>query len=194
MLKFGTAGLRGPLGDGPDAMNVATVTAATAGVAAWLRERCLGGGLVVVGRDARHGSAEFAAAAAEVFAGAGFPVLLFDRPIPTPVLAFTVRARDAVAGVQITASHNPPGDNGYKVYLAGGAQLIPPADAEIERHIAAVGDFAAVARTPVDPAPDSDELVRRYLDRVTGLAQSPLDERAALPAGRPPGHAAWREA
>ncbi|MVU78756.1 phospho-sugar mutase [Nocardia sp. ET3-3] len=138
MLRFGTAGLRGPLRDGPDGMNVDTVSRASAGIAAWLRDRCLGGGLVIVGRDARHGSAEFAIATAEVFTAAGFSVLELPRPLPTPVVAFAVRALKAVAGVQITASHNPATDNGYKLYLDGGSQLIAPADAEIERCIDAV--------------------------------------------------------
>ncbi|MBW0271418.1 phosphomannomutase [Nocardia sp. MH4] len=165
MLRFGTAGLRGPLREGPDGMNVTTVSRASAGVAAWLRERCLGGGAVVVGRDARHGSAEFATATAEIFTAAGFPVTLLPEPVPTPVVAFAVRQLGAVAGVQITASHNPPADNGYKVYLDGGSQLIAPADTEIERCIEAVGD--PIAREPVSPS--GAELVDRYLARVADL-------------------------
>ncbi|GAA5067766.1 phospho-sugar mutase [Nocardia callitridis] len=168
MLRFGTAGLRGPLRDGPDGMNVDTVSRATSGVVGWLTERCLGGATVVVGRDARHGSAEFATATAEVFAAAGFPVTLLPEPVPTPVLAFAVRALSAVAGVQITASHNPATDNGYKLYLDGGSQLIAPADAEIERCIAAV--IEPVARAEVEPAAaTSTDLVRGYLDRIRAL-------------------------
>lgn len=165
MLRFGTAGLRGPLREGPDGMNVTTVSRATAGIADWLRERCLGGGRVVVGRDARHGSVEFATATAEIFAAAGFPVMLLPEPLPTPVTAFAVRELGAVAGVQITASHNPATDNGYKVYLDGGAQLLAPADTEIEARIEAVTE--PIARTPVEPS--GAELVQRYLDRVTAL-------------------------
>ncbi|WP_278265062.1 phospho-sugar mutase [Nocardia sp. AG03] len=165
MLRFGTAGLRGPLREGPDGMNVDTVSRATAGLAAWLRERCLGGGAVVVGRDARHGSADFATATAEIFAAAGFPVTLLPEPVPTPVVAFAVRELGAVAGVQITASHNPPADNGYKVYLDGGSQLIAPADAEIERCIEQV--TGPIAREPV--AVSGAELVDRYLARVAAL-------------------------
>ena len=167
MLRFGTAGLRGPLRDGPDGMNLDTVHRATAGLVAWLRGRCLGGGAVVVGRDARHGSAEFAIVTAEIFAAAGFPVTLLPRPLPTPLVAFAVRELGAVAGVQITASHNPATDNGYKVYLDGGSQLIAPADTEIERCIEAVTE--PIARTPVTPA--ADDLVRRYIDRVARLPE-----------------------
>ncbi|WP_431964380.1 phospho-sugar mutase [Nocardia sp. bgisy134] len=167
MLRFGTAGLRGPLREGPDGMNVATVSRATAGVVDWLRGRCLGGGRVVVGRDARHGSADFAAAVAEIFAAAGFPVTLLPGAVPTPVVAYAVRELGAVAGVQITASHNPPADNGYKLYLDGGSQLIAPADTEIERCIEAVGE--PIPRVPVTES--DDELVHRYLARVARLPE-----------------------
>ncbi|WP_067562060.1 phospho-sugar mutase [Nocardia acidivorans] len=185
MLRFGTAGLRGPLQDGPDGMNVETVSRASAGIADWLRNRCLGGGLVIVGRDARHGSAEFAIAAEEVFAAAGFTVLPLPRPLPTPLVAYAVRALGAVAGVQITASHNPATDNGYKLYLDGGSQLVPPADAEIEKYIDAVS--GAIPRTrAAESAPDPSilglpatatvedmgvEIVRRYLARVAELPE-----------------------
>ncbi|WP_068280144.1 phospho-sugar mutase [Aldersonia kunmingensis] len=169
-LQFGTAGLRAPMREGPDGMNDDVVVRATAGLAAWLQQRCLGGGVVVVGYDARHHSRDFARNTAEVFAAAGFTVRLFPQPLPTPVTAFAVRALDAVAGVQITASHNPAADNGYKVFVSGGAQLIPPADKEIEGCIASVGAASDVPRTAVEPAVQvGAELLGKYLARVAAL-------------------------
>ncbi len=178
-LRFGTAGLRGPVGDGPDRMNVPVVTRATAGLARWLTDRGDGGGTVVVGRDARTGSADFFAAAAEVLAAAGFDVVALPRPLPTPVTAFAVRELGAVAGVQITASHNPAADNGYKVYLAGGAQLVAPADREIEAAIDAAPDAAQIPRVTV--VTSGENLVDRYLARVSTLPRSShRDVRIAL--------------
>src|SRR3978361_2185368 len=106
-LTFGTAGLRGPMRDGPGGMNVETVTAATWALAKVLKDRRLDGSTVVVGRDARHQSDDFARAPAEVLAAEGFSVVLLPDPVPTPIVAFAVRRFSAVAGVQITASHNP---------------------------------------------------------------------------------------
>ncbi len=164
-LRFGTAGLRGPVRAGPAGMNVAVVRRATAGLADWL-VRAGGRGTVVVGRDARHGSATFAAVAAEVLAGAGFAVRVLPGPLPTPVLAFAVRELGARAGVQITASHNPASDNGYKVYLGDGAQLAPPADAEIE---AAIGAAPAATAVPTVTVISTVDVVESYLDRVALL-------------------------
>jgi phosphomannomutase len=170
-LRFGTAGLRGPVRAGPNGMNVAVVRRATAGLATWLRGRGRAGAPVVVGRDARRGSAAFAAAAVEVLAGAGFAVRTLPGPSPTPLLAFAVRELDALAGVQITASHNPPADNGYKVFLGldseqRGAQLAPPADAEIEVAIAASPPAVSV---PVGVPGGVAEVREAYLDRVARL-------------------------
>ncbi|KZE99373.1 phosphomannomutase [Rhodococcus sp. EPR-157] len=170
-LSFGTAGLRGEVRAGPNGMNVAVVVRTTAGICAWLQKKCLGGSTVVVGRDARHGSEVFATAAAETLAAAGSSVVLLPRPLPTPVLAFAVRALDADLGVQITASHNPAADNGYKVYLRGGAQLVPPADTEIEAEIAAVGRAVDVPRRLVTPG--GADVTARYLDTLPALVHAP---------------------
>lgn len=167
-LSFGTAGLRGPVRAGPNGMNVAVVIRTTAGLAHWLHAQGLDDGVVVVGRDGRHGSEAFANAAAQVLRAAGFDVRALPRPLPTPLLAYAVRSLNAVAGVQITASHNPAGDNGYKVYLSGGAQLIPPDDGEIEDAISAAGPAREVPLAPMF-AVEGEQLVEAYLDRVAGL-------------------------
>jgi len=150
-LTFGTAGLRGRLRAGPNGMNLAVVTRAAAGLVGWLAAQG-GQGPLVIGYDARHGSKEFAEQTARVATGSGREALVMPGLQPTPVLAYAVRALDAVAGVMVTASHNPPQDNGYKVYLgrelggpAGdGAQIVPPADAGIEATIRAIGPIADI--------------------------------------------------
>ncbi|MFI7550622.1 phospho-sugar mutase [Micromonospora sediminimaris] len=174
-LTFGTAGLRGPLRAGPNGMNLAVVTQAAAGLVAWLAAQG-GTGPLVIGYDARRGSREFAERTAQVATGAGRPALLLPRPLPTPVLAYAVRHLSAVAGVMVTASHNPPQDNGYKVYLGAelggelgaGAQIVPPADAGIEAAIRAVGPLAQV---PLGPAGQvlGDDLVAAYVARAVGV-------------------------
>nr|MBA2497001.1 phospho-sugar mutase [Acidimicrobiia bacterium] len=160
-LEFGTAGLRGPLGAGPARMNCALVRRATAGVARWVLDGGSTGGAgptgpVVVGHDARHGSAAFAEDATRVLAGAGLEVARFDRLVPTPVLAFAVTHLGASAGIMVTASHNPSSDNGYKVYAGDGAQIVPPMDTAISAAIDAVGPLAGVT-----VADDGDPRIRR---------------------------------
>ncbi|MEU3769770.1 phospho-sugar mutase [Amycolatopsis keratiniphila] len=174
-LEFGTAGLRGPVRAGPNGMNVAVVTRTTAGVAAWLTAQGHSGGVVVVGRDARHGSEAFAKAAAEVLTAAGFAVKTLPGPLPTPVLAFAVLELGAVAGIQITASHNPPADNGYKLYDATGGQIVPPSDGQIERAIKAAPPAISVPREPGAEVL-GDELRDAYLAKVALLPRGP--ERA----------------
>jgi phosphomannomutase len=168
-LEFGTAGLRGALGAGPNRMNRVVVIRAAAGLAAYLRDHGAGDGdPVVIGYDARHNSDVFARDTAEVMTGAGLSALVLPRPLPTPLLAFAIRDLGAVAGVMVTASHNPPRDNGYKVYLGDGSQIVPPADAGIADRIAAVG---ALAEVPRDSGGQvlGDEILDRYLDVVAGL-------------------------
>lgn len=175
-LTFGTAGLRGPVRGGPDAMNQAVVLRATWALGQVLERS----GTVIVGRDARHGSAEFATGAAEVLAAQGFSVLLFPGTVPTPVLAFAVRATGAVAGVQITASHNPATDNGYKVYLDGGIQIVSPTDRQIEAAMTNAPPADEIPRCPVKPA-DTD-LIERYVRRAAGVRRGAGSIRVALTA------------
>jgi len=177
-LTFGTAGLRGPVRGGPDAMNVAVVLRATWAVAHVLTARGLAGSRVVVGRDARHGSAAFAAASADVLAAQGFSVLRLPGAAPTPVLAYAVRHTGAAAGIQITASHNPPADNGYKVYFDGGMQIISPTDREIETVMAAAPPADQIPRQPVSEA-DTD-LLDRYMQRAATVRRSAGSIRVAL--------------
>lgn len=165
-LTFGTAGLRGPVRAGSNGMNRAVVVRATHGVAEWLKFQGHAGGTVIVGRDARHGSAEFAAAAAEVLSAAGFVVLTMPGPLPTPVTAFHVRSLGAVAGIQVTASHNPPADNGYKVYAADGAQIVPPDDGLIET---AIRSAPAALSVPTGPGAVPLTDVSGYVARIATL-------------------------
>jgi phosphomannomutase len=168
-LTFGTAGLRGPLRAGPNGMNRTVVRRAAAGLAAWLTERGHRGRPVVVGFDARHGSAAFARDSAEIFAGAGFDARLMPEPLPTPVTAFAVQHLDAAAGVVVTASHNPPQDNGYKVYAEDGGQIVPPTDSQIEAAIRAVGSARAIPLSSDGVTVLHDGIVSDYVAAVAGL-------------------------
>ncbi|WP_020578682.1 phospho-sugar mutase [Actinopolymorpha alba] len=178
-LRFGTAGLRGALGAGPNRMNRVVVIRAAAGLAAYLTAHGQAGGAVVVGYDARHNSEVFAADTAAVLAGAGLRPLLLPRALPTPVLAFAIRELACVGGVMVTASHNPRQDNGYKVYLGDGSQIVPPADTEIAAAIDAVGPLASVPRGESWETL-GEEIVEAYLARVASLpAPGPRDLRIA---------------
>ncbi|WP_055695489.1 phospho-sugar mutase [Streptomyces prasinopilosus] len=168
-LQFGTAGLRGELGAGPMRMNRSVVIRAAAGLAAYLGKQGHTGGLVVIGYDARHKSADFARDTAAVMTGAGLRAAVLPRPLPTPVLAFAVRHLGAVAGVEVTASHNPPRDNGYKVYLGDGSQIVPPADAEIAAGIAAVGSLNDVPRPDAGWETLDDSVLDAYLARTDAV-------------------------
>ncbi|MFI1568228.1 phospho-sugar mutase [Streptomyces sp. NPDC020490] len=168
-LQFGTAGLRGELGAGPQRMNRAVVIRAAAGLAAYLKKKGDTGGLVVIGYDARHKSADFARDTAAVVTGAGLRAAVLPRPLPTPVLAFAIRHLGAVAGVEVTASHNPPRDNGYKVYLGDGSQIVPPADAEIAAEIAAIASLHDVPRPESGWQTLDDSVLDAYLARTDAV-------------------------
>ncbi len=172
LLEFGTAGLRGRLGAGPHRMNRAVVIRAAAGLTAYLQEDAehpRPEPYVVVGFDARHNSDVFARDTAAVVTAAGGRAAVLPHPLPTPVLAFAIRHLGADAGVMVTASHNPPQDNGYKVYLGDGSQIVPPTDVLIAARIAAV---CAVADVPL--AEDGwetlgDDVLDAYLDAAAAL-------------------------
>ena len=175
-LAFGTAGLRAELGYGPLRMNRVVVTQAAAGLARFLidtgRERS-----VVIGYDGRVNSDVFARDSAEVMRGLGLEVTLLPSALPTPVLAFAVRHLGVGAGVMVTASHNPPRDNGYKVYLGGddeGSQIVPPVDGEIAAAIDAVaaGDVRDLARA-TDYTVAGDALVQAYVDATAATVPTP---------------------
>src|SRR6476659_2625289 len=169
-LEFGTAGLRGALGAGSNRMNRVVVTHAAAGLAAYLKDNgATRESSVVIGYDARHNSDVFARDTAEVMTGAGLKAYVLPRPLPTPLLAFAIRELGCAAGVMVTASHNPPEDNGYKVYLGDGSQIVPPADAEIASRIAAVGPLADVPRGDGGTTLRED-IIDRYLDTAAELA------------------------
>ena len=176
MLEFGTAGLRGSVGPGPSQMNRAVISRTAAGIARYMRDRNLKS--VIIGRDARHGSEEFARDSAEIFSGAGMDVFILPRPLPTPVLAFALRDLALDVGVMVTASHNPPQDNGYKVYLGGtvdgiayqGSQIIAPADREIFDEIRSITRVRELPRgdrwTTLD-----ESVIRRYVHSTAKVAK-----------------------
>ncbi|WP_136054033.1 phospho-sugar mutase [Microbacterium sp. K24] len=178
-LAFGTAGLRGELGAGSNRMNRVLVAQAAAGFAAYLIEKAHGATpTVVIGYDGRRNSRVFASDSAELFAGAGLRAILLPRLLPTPVLAFAVRHLGADAGVMVTASHNPPNDNGYKVYLGGadqGSQIVAPADAEIAAQIQRVADAGDAAALPRSTAYETagEDIVEAYIAATAAVAPAP---------------------
>jgi len=172
-LQFGTAGLRGEIGAGPNRMNRVLVGQAAAGFAAWLLARG-GRQSVVIGYDGRTNSDVFARDTAELMAGAGVEVTLLPRAMPTPVLAFAVRHLHASAGVMVTASHNPAADNGYKVYLGGldnGSQIVAPVDAEIEAAILAVAPVNELLRSE-EYRTAGDDVLAAYVAQTAALRTS----------------------
>ena len=186
-LQFGTAGLRGPIGPGPSCMNRAVVGRTAAGIAAYMKER--GMSKVVVGRDARYGSEDFTRETAEIMSGAGMQVFVLPRPLPTPVLAFATEYLRCDIGIMVTASHNPPQDNGYKVYIGptadginyAASQIINPTDGFIAQHIDAVRSLASC------PRGDSwtvlgEEVITEYVRRTAQLAPRPGDMKIVYTA------------
>ncbi|MGN7860941.1 phospho-sugar mutase [Microbacterium sp. 22303] len=179
-LAFGTAGLRGELAAGSNRMNRVLVAQAAAGFAAYLQEKAPGTApTVVIGYDGRKNSRVFAKDSAEIFAGAGLRAILLPRLLPTPVLAFAVRHLGADAGVMVTASHNPPNDNGYKVYLGGadqGSQIVSPADAEIAAHIQQVADRGDALSIPRSTAYETagEGILDAYVAATAAVAPAPV--------------------
>ena len=175
-LQFGTAGLRGRLQAGSMGMNRVLVAQAAGGLAAYLKDYDKTPS-IVIGYDGRKNSDVFARDTAEIMAGAGIKAYLLPRKLPTPVLAYAIQYFDATAGVMVTASHNPPEDNGYKVYLGkenGGGQIVSPADKEIAALIdkVAVGNIADLPRSQ-DFTILNDEIVDAYIAKTASLAKEP---------------------
>lgn len=170
-LEFGTAGLRGKIGGGPNRMNRVVVQQAAAGLAHYLISNGYQGQSVVIGYDARFNSDIFARDTAEIFSAAGFTPYIFDHVVPTPVLAFAIRDLKTCAGVMVTASHNPPQDNGYKVYLGDGRQIVPPADKEISEQIRKITDVRLVEKKSKLMTVDAG-VEERYIASLSGAINS----------------------
>lgn len=177
-LQFGTAGLRGPIRPGPSGMNRAVVGRTAAGLVAYMKERNLTS--VVIGRDARYGSEDYTFETAEIMSGAGMKVFVLPRPLPTPVLAFATNELSCDVGIMVTASHNPPQDNGYKVYLGGtvdgieyrGSQIVSPTDVSIADKIDAIKSLKEQPRGK-EWTVLGEEIIEKYIDRTAALATKP---------------------
>ncbi len=178
MLTFGTAGLRGLLGGGPNRMNRSVVLRATAGFCAHLKASVPDAAErgVVVGFDGRRKSRTLANDAASVIAGMGLKAMVFEEVAPTPLVAFALLDQKAAGALVITASHNPPDYNGYKVFWENGAQIIPPHDAAIAEAIAAVEGLASIPRSDARTVL-GDDVADRYLEGVKALARHPESPR-----------------
>lgn len=173
-LDFGTAGLRGELGAGPNRMNRVLVAQAAAGIRDYVNEHFKNDASVVIGFDGRINSAIFARDSAEIFAAAGISTMLFDGVVPTPVLAFAGKHLNASAAIMVTASHNPPRDNGYKVYLGGsngGSQIISPTDGEIASKIRAIAESQTFDEIPKSNNFEiiGDEIRQAYVAETASL-------------------------
>lgn len=187
LLEFGTAGLRGRMGPGPSQMNRAVVARAAAGIARFMKARGLKS--VIIGRDSRHGSQEFAQDSAEIFSGAGFDVFVLPRPLPTPILAFALRDLALDVGIMVTASHNPAEDNGYKVYLGGnvdgidydGSQIVAPTDKAILSEIKSIERVRELPRDKKFRTLD-EAVIRRYIHATARLVEEPRDIKVVYTA------------
>ena len=179
-LQFGTAGLRGPIGPGPSCMNRAVVGRTAAGIASYMKKR--GMTKVVIGRDARYGSEDYTFETAEIMSGAGMEVFILPRPLPTPVVAFATAHLGCDIGIMVTASHNPPQDNGYKVYVGpvadginyASSQIINPTDGFIASDIDAVTSLKSLARGK-NWTMLGEEVISEYVSRASALAPRPGD-------------------
>jgi len=179
-LQFGTAGLRGPVGPGPSCMNRAVVGRTAAGIVEYMKQR--GMKKVVIGRDARYGSEDYTFETAEIMSGAGMDVYILPRPLPTPVLAFATAHLKFDIGIMVTASHNPPQDNGYKVYIGptadginyASSQIISPTDGFIAAEIDAITSLKALPRAKKWIVL-GEEVVTEYIKRTSALAPRPGD-------------------
>lgn len=186
-LQFGTAGLRGPIGPGPSCMNRAVVGRAAAGIASYMQKR--GMTKVVIGRDARYGSEDYTFETAEIMSGAGMDVYILPRPLPTPVLAFATSYLACDIGIMVTASHNPPQDNGYKVYVGpeadgvkyASSQIINPTDGFIAADIDAVTSLKSLPRGSKWTILD-EEVLNEYVKRTSALAPRPGDLKVVYTA------------
>jgi len=186
-LAFGTAGLRGELAAGPNRMNRVLVAQAAAGLGAYLLEKAPAGRRpsVVIGYDGRKNSRVFAVDTAELMAGAGIRAIILPRLLPTPLVAFAVRHLQVSAGVMVTASHNPPMDNGYKVYLGDadeGSQIVPPADAEIAGHILRVAEEQDIRELPRsdDYETAGESVIAAYIEQTAALVPAPEAQPQAV--------------
>ena len=193
LLEFGTAGLRGEIGPGPARMNRAVVSRAAAGLASYLVQR--GGTRAVVGYDARHRSIDFALDTCEILQAAGIDAHLLPTTLPTPLLAYAVKALAFDAGVMVTASHNPAADNGYKVYLGDGSQIIPPADVDIAAEIRRVSTVKDLPRS-ADFEVLSHDIVDAYVNAAASIVapNAPRDIRVASTSLHGVGHDTWMAA
>ncbi len=186
-LQFGTAGLRGPIGAGPSCMNRAVVGRAAAGIASYMAQR--GMKSVVIGRDARYGSEDYTQESAEILSGAGMDVYILPRPLPTPVLAFATSHLKCDVGIMVTASHNPPQDNGYKVYIGptadginyASSQIINPTDGFIAKQIDSVTSLKSLPRGDKWTVLGED-VITEYIQQTIKLAPRPGDIKVVYTA------------